>query len=122
MQKQLGGLSSFVKLKLGLESCTQNLRNIVLTDGKWTGFFFTDLPCTTQERWGVVGLHHRTLEECSSQLEYNLVLLFTKSPALITAQLPISARNKAVILTDVLYCTAHPQIRPLLCIKYNTEK
>lgn len=81
MQKLLGGLSSFVKLKLGLESCIPNLRNIILTDGKWTGFF-TDLPCTTQELWGIVGLHHRPLEECSSQLEYNLVLPSSLNPLL----------------------------------------
>lgn len=120
MQKQLGGLSSSVKLKLDLKSGTQKLRNIVLTNGRRT--IFKDLPCTTQELWGVVGLHPRPLEACSSQLENNLVLFFLQSPALLAVQLAISATNKAVTLTDVLYCTVQPQIRPLLCIKFYTEK
>lgn len=77
---------------------------------------------TCLELWGVVGLRSRPLEGCSSQLEHNLALLFLQSPALIAVQLPISATNKAVTLTDVLYCTVHPQIRPLPCIKYNTKK
>jgi len=67
-------------------------------------------------------LHPRPLEGCSSELENNLALLFLQFPALIAVKLPISATNKAVTLTGVLYCTVHPQIRPLLCIKYNTEK
>lgn len=101
MQKQLGGFSSSVKLKLDLKSGTQNLRNIVLINNKRT--IFKDLPCTTQELWGVVGLHPRPLEGYSSQLENNLGFLFLQSLALTAIQLPISATNKAITLTNVLY-------------------
>lgn len=88
---------------------------MVLTNGKRT--IFKDLPCTTEELRGVVGLRPRPLEGCSSQLENNLALLFLQSPAVIAVEHPISATNKTVRLTDVLYCTVHPQIRLLLCIK-----